>query len=85
MDLVDAPNATALNAAADAVLDRANAIETGWSLRKILRIIAAALGGKLSGGATTTNTIRSITDEKVRITATVDSDGNRSSITLDGD
>ena len=66
------------------VLDEANAIETGWTLRKILRIVAAALGGKLSGAATATVTIRDVTDTKARITATVDADGNRTAVTLDG-
>ena len=48
-----------------------------------LRLIAAALAGELSGAATTTITIRDITDTKARITATVDADGNRTAITLD--
>lgn len=69
---------------ADALLDRADAIETGWTVRKILRVMSAALAGKLSGAATTTNTIRDVTDAKARITATVDADGNRTAITLDG-
>jgi len=70
---------------ADALLDRADAIETGWTLRKILRVIASACCGKLSGAATATNVVRSVTDGKDRITATVDGDGNRSAVTLDGD
>lgn len=72
------------NSVADALLDRADAIETGWTVRKGFRIIAAALGGKLSGAATTTIVIRDVADAKDRITATVDSDGNRTAITLDG-
>lgn len=73
------------NATADALLDRADALETGWSPRKALRITFAALGGKLSGGGTVTNTIRAAgSDSKARITATVESSGNRSAVTLDG-
>ena len=72
------------NANADALLDRADAIETAWTPRKVLRVIAAALCGKLSGAATTTIKARSIIDAKDRITATVDADGNRTSLTLDG-
>lgn len=68
----------------DAILDRTDGVETGWTPRQALRIIAAALAGKLSGAATTTVAIRSITDSKARITATVDADGNRSSVSLDG-
>ena len=76
--------ADAANEIADALLDRADAVETSWTVRKVLRIIAAACAGKLSGAATATNTIRDITDSKDRITATVDADGNRTAITLDG-
>jgi hypothetical protein len=72
------------NANADALLDRADAIETGLTPRQAMRISAAADGGKLSGGATTTNTIRNaVADSKDRIIATVDADGNRTAITYD--
>lgn len=70
-------------AAAD-VLDLANGIETGLTLRQAMRLLAAAEAGKLSGAATTTITIRNaVADTKARITATVDADGNRSAITWD--
>lgn len=84
MDLVNAPNATALAAAAAAILDLANGIETGYTVRQTLRLVAAALCGKLSGANTTEVTIRDITDAKNRIVATVDADGNRSAVTLTG-
>lgn len=71
------------NANADALLDRANAVETSLSPRGALRLILAALAGKLSGAATTTVTIRNVGDSKNRITATVDADGNRSAVTTD--
>lgn len=77
-------DSTAINAIADGELDRADAIETGISLRYAIRIIAAALAGKLSGAATTTVSIRNIGDSKTRVTATVDADGNRSAVTVDG-
>jgi hypothetical protein len=67
----------------DAILDRANGVETGYTLRQALRLMAAALLGELSGAATTTITIRDMGDTKTRITATVDADGNRSALTLD--
>ena len=44
----------------------------------------SALAGKLAGAATTTVTIRKVTDAKTRITSTVDADGNRKAVTLDG-
>jgi hypothetical protein len=59
-------------------------VETGYDLQESLRIILAAVAGKLSGAATTTVTIRDILDTKNRITATVDADGNRTAVTLDG-
>jgi hypothetical protein len=74
---------TLSNAGIDAIFDRTDGVETGYTLRQALRIMAAALAGELSGAATTTITIRNITDTKARITAVVDADGNRSSLTLD--
>lgn len=68
---------------ADALLDRTDGIETSRTLRQGLRLILAALAGKLSGAATTTVTIRDTNDGINRIVATVDADGNRSAVTLD--
>ena len=66
-----------------ALLDLADAIETGFTLRQALRVIAAAVGGKVSGSGTGTEVFRDIADLKNRITATVDSSGNRTAITVD--
>lgn len=77
--------ATQLEAAefASYVLDTEN-VETGLSVREALRLMAAALAGKISGAGTTTITIRNaVVDDKDRIVATVDGDGNRSAITYD--
>jgi hypothetical protein len=71
------------NAGVDAVLDRTDGIETGWTLRQALRLVLAALAGKLSGAATTTVTIRDVNDTKNRIVATVDASGNRTAVTKD--
>jgi len=71
------------NENADALLDRANGIETSYTPRQALRLILSALVGKLSGAATTTVAIRDIGDSKDRITATVDADGNRTAVTPD--
>lgn len=71
------------NAVADALLDRSNGIETSLTPRQAVRLMAAALAGKLSGAATTTLTIRNVGDSKDRITATVDANGNRSAVTTD--
>ena len=59
------------------------AVEGSETLRQAVRLIRAALVGKLSGAATTTVTIRDAADSKARITATVDADGNRSAVTTD--
>ena len=66
---------------ADAVLD--DAVEGSETLRQAVRLIRAAAVGKLSGAATTEITIRDAADTKARITATVDSNGNRSAVTTD--
>lgn len=71
------------NQNADALLDRAAGVETGHTLRQSMRLMLAALVGKVSGAGGTTVTIRDTGDSKDRITATVDADGNRSAVTLD--
>lgn len=60
-------------------------VETGYTLRKSLRLMLSALSGKISGAGTPTVTIRNVTDTKDRIVAGVDVDGNRTSITTDVD
>lgn len=69
---------------ADDILDAADAIETGWTLRQAIRVIGA-LAAKLSGAGTTTEVFRNLADTKDRITATVDASGNRTAITYDKD
>lgn len=68
-----------------AMLDLANGIESGLTPRQALRAISAALAGILAGADGTTITLKAAgaaADGTTRITATVDSDGNRSAITL---
>jgi hypothetical protein len=72
------------NQNADALLDRASAIETGWTVRQGLRVMLAAMAGKASG-LPTAPVYRDVLDTKARITATTDTDGNRTAVTLDGD
>ena len=75
--------AAGLNAdAVDKIIDEV--IEGSITLRQLLRIVLAALAGKTTGGGTTTVNFRNIADNLNRIIATVDADGNRSAITLDG-
>ena len=76
--------ADAANEIADALLDRAAGVETNRTPRQAFRLMLAALAGKLSGAATTTVLVRDTNDTKDRITATVDANGNRTAVTLDG-
>ena len=58
-------------------------IETGLSTEDILRLIAAAMFGKVSGAGTSNIVFRDTNDTKNRIEANVDVSGNRISVTLD--
>jgi len=69
-------------AAVDAVHDEI--IEGALTLRHVLKIALSALAGKSTGGGTSTIRFRDNADSKARITATVDANGNRTSITIDG-
>lgn len=57
-------------------------IETGINLRQAHALELAALTGKISGAPGTTVTIKGADNSTTRILATVDADGNRSSMTL---
>jgi len=59
-------------------------IENSKSMFEMMRIMYAALAGIASGGGTTEVTFRDDADSKDRIVATVDEDGNRSAVVLDG-
>lgn len=75
-------DATYSNALADALLDRANAIETAVTPRQAWRLVAAAEGGVLSGAGTTSINILGAKVATNRITATTDQSGNRLAVTL---
>lgn len=55
----------------------------GLSLEESQKLIVAGAAGKTSGMETNTALIRAVDNSKTRITATVDGDGNRSSVTTD--
>ena len=55
----------------------------GYSLEEALKICASILAGKVSGAGTSTITFRSLDDSKDRVVATVEGQGNRTSVTLD--
>lgn len=71
------------NSIATAHLDLANGVETGITVRQGHRVNLAASAGKVNGGGTATMHLRDQADTKNRVTATVDSSGNRTAITLD--
>lgn len=75
---------TAVTEIANGLLDLTDGVETGLTPRNALKLAAAGTGGKISGAATTTVTLRNaVADSKNRMIATVDADGNRSAITYD--
>lgn len=63
--------------------DLLDVIEGSLDHGEVMRILLAAAAGKLSGAATTNVKIRDQADTKDRIDATVDADGNRTSVTVD--
>jgi hypothetical protein len=69
------------NAIADAILDRADSVETGLTVRQLYRSLGAGAMGKVAGAngnPTCTVTIRAaISDSKVRHTSASDEFGNR--------
>ncbi len=80
--LIGALPTAAQNAAG--LLDLASGIETGLTMRGAMRLIVAANAGKVSGAETTSVIIRNaVADSKARISATVDSAGNRTVVVTD--
>ncbi len=69
-------------AAVDSIYDEV--IEGAITDRQAIRLILAALAGKLSGGGTNTLTFRDTGDSKNRIVASVDANKNRTGVVLDG-
>lgn len=60
-------------------------IEEGLGIRELLKLFTAVLANKSSGGGSNTVSFRDAADSKDRIIANVDSNGNRTDITLDTD
>ena len=69
-------------AGVDSILD--DTVEGTLTLRQIVKILLSAMAGKSSGGGTGTIAFRDNADTKARISATVDSNGNRTGVTIDG-
>lgn len=60
----------------------AEIVENGLSFSDAIKLLMSVLAAKSAGGGTTTITFRDMADTKNRITATVDSNGNRSAVTI---
>lgn len=65
------------------LLTLATTYEGSEDLQDLLRLMRAVLVGKSTGGGSSTITFRDAGDSKARITATVDSSGNRTAMTTD--
>lgn len=71
-----------ISESADGLLDRSNGVESGRTLRQILRLMASVLLGKASGGAAS-SVFRDTNDTKDRVTTTANASGDRTSVTYD--
>lgn len=68
---------------AAAPLQPGTLVDGTLTAEEIFKIIAATLGGKVSGVTTTTETFRNPDDTKDRVVTTLDGSGNRTSVTFD--
>jgi len=74
---------TLTSGAVDAILDEA--VEGTVTLRQALRVVLSVLAGKVSGAPTGPLVYRDLGDTKARVTGVVDVNGNRTSVTVDGE
>jgi hypothetical protein len=74
-----------LNDAGSAANPWTEIIESGYTAEEILRLVAAALLGKVSGADVNNPKFRNLGDTKDRIDATTDQHGNRLVVALDAD
>lgn len=56
-------------------------VEGTFTMDEVMRLVASALAGKVSGAGTSAITFRDLGDTKNRIVATVDANGNRTAVT----
>lgn len=82
-DLDSADVALDEDAIATAILDLANGVESGLTLRQCQRALVSVLAGLLDGAGTTTVTTRDTNDTKDRVTATINGTNDRTVIVLD--
>lgn len=70
-----------VSADVNAILD--TPIDGSYTVKQLLRLYAAVLLGKNTGNESSTPIYRSVTDAKTRVNAVLDSNRNRTSVTLD--
>ena len=58
-------------------------VENGLTLQQFLQVFMAVLAGEVLGGGTSTISFRDLADALNRVTASVDANGNRTSVTFD--
>lgn len=63
------------------IFTKADMVETGWDLQDTLRVMAAVLCGKVSGGPGTPE-FTNLQQTAPRVSAVADTSGNRTSVTL---
>ena len=73
-----------LNGAGSAGNPWTEIIESGMSAAEVLRVIASVLAGEVSGAGTGTETFKGLDGATDRVISTVDSNGNRTAVTVDG-
>ena len=73
-----------LNGAGSAGNPWTEVIESGLTAAEVMRILAAAMAGKVSGAGTGTETFKGLDGTTDRIVSTVDTNGNRTAVTVDG-
>lgn len=71
-----------LNALAAAVWEYA--MESGLTAEQFMRVMGAAMAGKVSGAGTGTETFKGLDGTTDRIVSTVDSNGNRTNVVVNG-
>ena len=74
---------SAPTAAANAQAVWARALEGEFTAEQMMRLMVAALAGKVSGAAGSTVSFRDLADTRDRIVATVDENGNRTAVVRD--
>jgi hypothetical protein len=65
---------------ADAVLD--GVVDNGLTMRQVLMVVGAVLGGKSSGAGGASEILKAIGGEQARMTVGYDTAGNRTTVTF---